>query len=79
MLATMLFKGALSVLESVAAIAAEVVFTTVFGKLKDGVREAPAGACTHQARSDCLRVVRAPERFSRLPPFNFSNVLSRAE
>jgi hypothetical protein len=49
MLATMLFKGALSVLESVAAIAAEVVFTTVFGKLKDGVREAPAGACTHQA------------------------------
>ena len=40
MLATMLFNGAVPVLESVAAIAAEVVLTTVLGKANDGVKDA---------------------------------------
>jgi hypothetical protein len=40
MLATMLFNGAVPVLESVAANAAEVVLVSVLGKLSDGVSEA---------------------------------------
>jgi hypothetical protein len=40
MLATMLLSGAPPVLESVAAIAADVVPVSVLGKLSDGVREA---------------------------------------
>jgi hypothetical protein len=40
MLATMLFNGALPVLESVAAIAVEVVLVSVLGKLSEGVSEA---------------------------------------
>ena len=40
MLATMLFNGAVPVLDSVAANAAEVVPVTVFGKDSDGVSEA---------------------------------------
>ena len=40
MLATMLFSGAVPVLDSVAAIAAEVVPVPVFGKASDGVSDA---------------------------------------
>ena len=40
MLATMLFNGAVPVLDSVAANAAEVVPVTVFGKDSEGVSEA---------------------------------------
>ena len=40
MLATMLFNGAVPVLDSVAAIAAEVVLVSVLGKLSEGVSEA---------------------------------------
>jgi hypothetical protein len=40
MLATMLFNGAVPVLDSVADIAAEVVLVSVLGKLSEGVSEA---------------------------------------
>ena len=40
MLATMLFNGAVPVLDSVAAIAAEVVLVSVFGNESAGVSEA---------------------------------------
>ena len=60
MLATMLFNGAVPVLDSVAANAAEVVPERVLGKLSDGVSEA-TGAMPVPVR---LEVCGDPEALS---------------